>query len=311
MFRGKGFAKKTQAVGEELPAAPKPKFPIVVDLCIVKQWHAIQKLLDDRDPEVWSALEAEIVSYGVEAVPLLEEAWERSLDELVQSRIEALVRKLHLREAEQALLAWRYGSRDYRALQGLLHRFLFPDIATERMDAKLERMLREVQQALPHGNLQARIRVLNHVVFDVHRLGAQQRKAAGLSLHFVHNLLERGSGSPLALNFLFLMLSERLGLGLQPVALPRHFVLCSPVIGGEGYPEFYVNPYGKGAVFSYRELLQYLKETGHSTGVEQMQAVDAMTFARGALGELMLHAKKMQLDQRLEELSKLHELLLP
>ena len=59
------------------------------------KFKALMKLLDDEDPQVFAAVERELLDGGDDVASMLENEM-RSADENVRKRIEGLVSKIHL-----------------------------------------------------------------------------------------------------------------------------------------------------------------------------------------------------------------------
>jgi regulator of sirC expression with transglutaminase-like and TPR domain len=96
--------------------------------------------------------------------------------------------------------------------------------------------------------------VINRVLF--HELGFR-----GNTGHYndplnslIHRVLERRTGLPLTLSVVYLLVADRCGLTLEPVALPGHFVVgCFT----EDEP-VYIDPFRGGAVSSREDLMTWL-----------------------------------------------------
>lgn len=96
--------------------------------------------------------------------------------------------------------------------------------------------------------------VFNRVLF--HELGFR-----GNTGHYndplnslIHRVLERRTGLPLTLSIVYLLVADRCGLTLEPVALPGHFVVgCF----AEDEP-VYIDPFRRGMTSSREDLLDWL-----------------------------------------------------
>jgi hypothetical protein len=56
---------------------------------------ALFNLIDDPDEEVFSKVSERIVHYGCSIIPNLENLWENTPSDDIQSRIEMLIHRLH------------------------------------------------------------------------------------------------------------------------------------------------------------------------------------------------------------------------
>ena len=71
------------------------------------EFNALISLLDDDDPNVESHVRQTLVSLGDEAISRLEEAWEKTNDELVQNRIEDIIHTIQMRGTLEGIRAWK------------------------------------------------------------------------------------------------------------------------------------------------------------------------------------------------------------
>src|SRR4029078_1834211 len=93
-----------------------------------KEISALFHLIDDPDEEVFDTISEKIVSLGRAIIPNLENLWENTPDEEVQSRIESIIHKLHCRDLIIDFTHWKNGTGDL--LQGalLVARYQFPEM---------------------------------------------------------------------------------------------------------------------------------------------------------------------------------------
>lgn len=113
-----------------------------------------------------------------------------------------------------------------------------------------------------------KVKVINHVIYDINKFGANTTNIQSPDNFYLKQLLESRKGNPLSLGMLYLMVARSLKIPVYGVDLPRHFVLAyvdQEFVGHEHFsPEdhvaFYLNPFNKGAVFTRNEISLYLKQ---------------------------------------------------
>ena len=105
---------------------------------------ALFHLIDDPDEEVFSTVSEKIVSLGRAIIPNLENLWENTPNEEVQSRIESLIHKLHFRDLTVDFINWKDGPGDL--LQGalLIARYQFPEMTSTPTLQEVEKMRRNI-----------------------------------------------------------------------------------------------------------------------------------------------------------------------
>lgn len=72
------------------------------------QLSALISLLDEPDQGIFSRVRDQIFSYGFQAVPLLETAWEATFDSFVQKRIEDIIHDIHINQLYIELTNWAH-----------------------------------------------------------------------------------------------------------------------------------------------------------------------------------------------------------
>jgi regulator of sirC expression with transglutaminase-like and TPR domain len=72
---------------------------------------------------------------------------------------------------------------------------------------------------------------------------------------FIDQVLERRTGIPLSLSIVYLLVAGRLGLELEPIGLPGHFIVgCFT----DGLP-FFIDPFDRGVFREADEILALLR----------------------------------------------------
>ena len=71
-----------------------------------KEVDNLIRLLDDTDVEIYQQIEARLVTYGRDVIPILESAWSKSMDALMQQRIENIIHKIQLDDLRHDLRVW-------------------------------------------------------------------------------------------------------------------------------------------------------------------------------------------------------------
>src|SRR6185436_11132002 len=146
----------------EKSQSAKPMNPREIDSLI--------KLLDDTDVEVYQQIESQLVTYGKDVIPILESAWSRSMDALMQQRIENIIHKIQLDDLQHSLRVWaNAGGHDLIKGALLVARYQYPDLNEENIRVQLEKITRDAWLEM-NDNLTAleQVKVLNKIFFDIH-----------------------------------------------------------------------------------------------------------------------------------------------
>ena len=71
-----------------------------------REIYALLHLIDDPDEEVFGVVSNRIIDFGKGIIPNLENLWENTISEDVQTRIELLIHRLHYRDLTEEIEQW-------------------------------------------------------------------------------------------------------------------------------------------------------------------------------------------------------------
>ncbi|MBU0486526.1 MAG: transglutaminase-like domain-containing protein [Bacteroidetes bacterium] len=274
---------------------------------------ALISLLDDPDSEILSQVTEKIFSYGSTAIPYLENAWEITEDEFLQSRIIALLETIQEEDIRRELMEWA-SSLNLDPLVGavILSKARYPDLAEKEVFDLVEKIRKSAWLEL-NNELTAleKIKVLNHVIYSIYGFHADPKTISEPENHYINTALSKKSGNPLSLGILYIHLAEKLGMAVVGVNLPEHFVLAYVNSSSEisfldkNKVLFYINPFNQGTVFSRNEIEVYLKKMKYPHKEEYFLPCDSLTVVRLYLMHLILIFKKENKEEKLEFLKSL------
>lgn len=224
---------------------------------------AMIALLDDPDREVVNMISDSILKRGIEAVPELEKAWESTLDEKLQERLETIIQKIQFTTSRESLFRWINTGAEY-ILEGafFVAQYQYPDISFEKINQEIETIRKDIWLEI-NDNLTAleKIRILNYIIFDLHRFTRNSADFYAPQNCYVNKVIESRKGNPISLAIIYLSVAYKLGLPVYGVNLPKNFILAYKneyrMRDAENEEEdilFYINPYNKGAVLGRREI---------------------------------------------------------
>ncbi len=149
----------------------------------------------------------------------------------------------------------------------LLARTVLPATDAGVCAAELDRLAARCRELIAEpASARERCRVINRVLF--HELGFR-----GNTEHytdpfnsFLPLVLERRKGIPISLGIVYLLVAQRIGLELEPVGMPGHFLVgCF----AEAEP-FFIDAFEQGAFRSPTELLLQLRAQGQEPTVADL-----------------------------------------
>jgi hypothetical protein len=233
-----------------------------------REISALFSLIDDPDQEVFNTVSNRIVHYGRGIIPNLENLWENTLSEEVQSRIEMLIHKLHYNDLTRDFTDWKnnpYHDLLFGSL--LVAKFQYPDLATAPVLQELERIRRNVWLEL-NSFLTAleQANVISSIVYNYYNLKGVEMGYKNPDDFFIHKVIESKKGNALSNGVLYLLLSELLDINVKVINIPRQFILAyfhidyNPVLDTNPQQKihFYIDAIS-GQIFSHKDMEAYFK----------------------------------------------------
>ncbi len=234
-----------------------------------REIQAMISLLDDTDYEVINSVTGNLVKQGTEVIPELEKAWEGSLNEKIQVRLENLIQEIQFNGVKKDLERWIRTGAEY-VLEGAFHvaRFQFPDISIGKLNEYVENIRKDVWIEI-NSNLTAleKVKILNYIIFDLHKFTRNNDDFYSPQNSFINVVFESKKGNPISLAIVYLAVASKLELPIYGVNLPKNFILAykDEFRHRDAADEsedilFYINPYNKGAVLGRREIDYFISQ---------------------------------------------------
>jgi regulator of sirC expression with transglutaminase-like and TPR domain len=133
----------------------------------------------------------------------------------------------------------------------LLARTVYPTVDVVACGEHLDRLAARCRELIAEPcSAREKCRVINRVLYHDHGFHGNLEHYTDPENSFLHLVLERHKGIPISLCLVYLLVAQRLGLTLEPVALPGHFVLGCFL---EDAP-FYIDAFDGGMLRSAEEL---------------------------------------------------------
>ena len=273
----------------------------------IRELNALIQLLDEPDEQVYAAIRSRIIAMGVNALPLLEEADNNMPAPKESARIEKIMNAIRMKDVFVNLKSWvEHNSYDLLEAWMLISGFHSPEAGNENMKTQVDKLYRDIWVEM-NSELTAleKIRVVNHVFYDVYRFDALQEKRPVLPSYLLGNVLRMQKGNPLSMALLYLIIVQRLNIPMFGVNLPKHLILA--YMNGNILPKpvtdyheedvlFYLNPFNKGAVFRKSEIELFIRQLKIKEHESFFLPCENKVLIRRLLQELiMLHKKNHNL----------------
>ncbi len=144
----------------------------------------------------------------------------------------------------------------------LLARTALPSVDAGACAGELDRLAARCRELIPEpATSRERCRVINRVLFHEAGFHGNTERYDDPLNSYLPIVLERRTGLPISLSIVYLLVSRRIGLELEPVALPGHFLVgCFT----EESP-FFIDAFERGAFRTLGEISLHLRTRGFET----------------------------------------------
>ena len=220
---------------------------------------AMIQLMDDSDQEVVHMVETQIRTLGPSIIPILESEWENlSLNPVLQNKIENLIHEFQMESMKTKLMHWKQsGAMDLLEGMWILATYRFPEYSFATLKKDMDQLYYEVWPQM-RDNLHPidQIKVLNGVMFDQLKFGANTKNFHAANNSFINVVLESKKGNPISLCVIYMWIAQKLGFPVYGVNLPNLFVLTYK----HEQTQFYINVFNKGLIFNIVGIDNYLDQ---------------------------------------------------
>lgn len=281
----------------------------------IKEISALVKLLDDPDQEVFHHVEERLLGYGNEVIDYLENAWEQSLDSLLQQRIENIVHKIQFSNVKEDLNLW-YQSGAFDLLQGALvvNRYQYPDLDEEKIILQIEEIKREIWLGLQYEMSSIeKIKLINHVFYNIYGFSGNTKNHHDPQNSYINQVIESKKGNQISMAILYATLAQKLDIPVYGVNLPQHFILGYIDESKRDEQEFgvlfYINAFNKGAIFGKHDVDQFLRQLNLDPLPGFYAPCSNVEIIRRVIRNLISAYENLGSTEKVEELKELQEIL--
>jgi regulator of sirC expression with transglutaminase-like and TPR domain len=221
------------------------------------QQAVVLSLLDDPSPAVRRGLRDHLLNLGPPAVTFLRRLAAGTAP-AVTRHARALLQELRLADPVGEFHTF-IRSLHYELETGalLLARTVRPELDPGACCAQLDALARDCRQLMVEpSRAREKCRVLNRVLFHDHGFHGNTAHYADPDNSHLDQVLARRKGIPLSLSLLYLSVARRLGLELEPVGLPGHFMVGCYL----DEEPFFIDPFEGGLFRSPAEVFLFLQQ---------------------------------------------------
>ncbi|WP_219223967.1 transglutaminase-like domain-containing protein [Pedobacter antarcticus] len=280
-----------------------------------KEIDALIRLLEDPDQEVYYEVEKRLLEHGNSVIKFLETEWEKSLDTLIQERIENIVHQIQFNNVKEDLSLW-YQSGAFDLLKGALviNRYQYPDLDEQRIINQLEDIRREIWLGLQHEMSSVeKIKLINHIFYKINGFSGNTKNHHDPQNSYINQVLDTRKGNQISLAIIYCTIAQKLDIPVYGVNLPQHFIL--------GYIDetkrdeqefgvlFYINAFNKGAIFGKHDVDQFLRQLNLQPMPGFYAPCSNVEIIRRIIRNLISAYENLGSAEKVAELKELQEIL--
>ena len=183
-----------------------------------------------------------------------------------------------------------------------------PGLDIMRYVAKLEVMAAAVRPAVTTtDDPTLKIEYLNAYLFEERGFRGNTAEYYDPRNSFLHTVIDRGLGIPITLSVIYMEVGRRVGMPLQGVGMPGHFIMKYAEPGGD----IYIDPFNEGRILS-RQACEELIQQLFAEPVPFQETFLAPASKKQILARMLMNLKAIYLHTKdyLKALSVVERLLL-
>lgn len=281
-----------------------------------REIKAMIQLLDDPDRRIHDEIKTRLLNMGQPVIPYLEAIWENTFNHDLQTKIENIIQAIQFECVLDDLNYWaQNGGSDLLEGAIIVARYQYPDLNDDQIRRQIDLIKKDVWLELnPNLTAYEKVRVINHILFEVHGFSGNTTNYHAPQNSYINNVLEQKKGNPLLLCLIYSIIAQSLNIPIYGVNLPEHFILAYrdelSFLNEDDNEEpilFYINPFSKGAVFSRRDIDDFLKNLKLEPRKLYYESCSNIDIISRLIRNLINSYKKLGYSNKVEELSKMLE----
>ncbi|MFP4470871.1 MAG: transglutaminase-like domain-containing protein [Bacteroidales bacterium] len=280
--------------------------------------EALISLLDEPDNHIFVQVRDKIFSYGTDAIPVLEDAWDQSTDNRIQQRIEGIIHNIQFENVYEQLKGWKLkGGEDLLKGFILVAKYQYPDLKEKEIIDKIGQIIQDVWLEL-NNNLTPleKVKVINHIFFDVHGFKGNKSDIHAPQNSFINIIFETKRANPISLSIIYMVVAQSLKIPVYGINLPQNFIMAylnrmiEPGVEiNRNSVQFYINAFTNGAVFTRREVELFLRQINLEQEDKYFLPCDNITVIRRVINNLIFSYANSGDTDKSEELKRLQKAL--
>ena len=260
--------------------------------------RAMVDMLADDDPAIRERVVAHLVQAGDRAVAALQTArGTTAKPDRIEEALAAFDREKALTELDRFRLIEPAGSAETGAL--LVARVLDPRIDADEVGRILDQLADDAPDPVREADPDRALRSLAVYMHGARGFDGAHSDYPNPANSLLDQVVRRRTGLPITLSVVYLAVARRIGMPLEGVGLPAHFVLRHP--GASDQP--YLDPFNRGRVLGEAKCQEIVRAHGFTLRRDHLATVSPQEIAARTCRNLIL-AYRRQHDIKRENLAR-------
>jgi regulator of sirC expression with transglutaminase-like and TPR domain len=283
--------------------------------------QALVRLIDDPDELVYQQVRDELLKFGSDVLPVLEQSWEQDYYGLLfQDRIENLIHDIQFESVRSQLKTWLQAP-DKDLLSGaiIIAKYQYPGLDEAILHERIQAIRRDIWLELnDHQTAFEQVKIFNRIFFGIHRFRGESQHYHTPANSYINTVLESRKGNPLSLCLIYSVIAQSLDLPIYGVNLPNHFVLAymDSKHSGFGLKQeddygvlFYINAFSKGSIFDATEIKAFIQGIHVQHDRSHFEPCSNSAIIKRMLSNLIYAFQQVGSAQKVAELQELRSLI--
>lgn len=228
-----------------------------------REIYALVNLLDDPDPFIQQQVSRRLTELGSKALPILDEFRASEKNPAYLERLDRMVYELtqgHFElEMAERINAGIDSIYDLENAMFSLSKFDEPTLDVRPYRSYLDSLAAQAFEFIGkiHGEKE-KIEAFLHFMFHKSGFHGRLEEYHVPENSFIHTTIQQKTGLPLALAMVVLFVSRRVGISLQGMNMPIHFMILYRM----ERQTLFIDPFGEGQFATYDQCYYFLKQNG-------------------------------------------------
>ncbi len=229
-----------------------------------KELDHLIRLLDDEDEKIYGNIRERFISYGDLSSEYLKNFTEDD-NLLLRDRAKEIISTINIEKLEKKFQELSSARNILEDAVFLIAEFGYPGYDHLKYKRMVDRMADEIRNNLTavRGDFYgipaiSKLNAINSFMFEEKGYAGNKEDYYDTDNSFINRVIDTKLGIPITLSALYILIARRLGLQVNGVNLPGHFIVKYQ----DDAVEYFIDPFNQGLIVSRDEAAEFIKNLG-------------------------------------------------